>query len=217
MRSGSGGGRGRGRGGAAVRRPPRKLAGHKDVKAIKMATVSAVMDGAKTKLMKEMKRRDDGFKDSPNLVQKVLPGLFQPKELEVSNAFSILSAERALDFVAPDRETRDAWLTNLNLLLVNRATQDTHKVMTRGDVAEELRTMSFAIAALRQRKVTAVHRQRQATQSRLSLIRSMREEEEAAEMEEANGGGGGAGLRGTLGMVPSERMSTTQRVVHEHL
>lgn len=87
------------------------------------------------------------------MAQKVLP-FMRPNELAVAHAFSIISKERTLDFIAPNQAERNTWLSNLQMLLVNRATQDTAKVMGRDDVNTELRAMSFAISKLA-RRVTA--------------------------------------------------------------
>ena len=59
----------------------------------------------------------------------------------------------AQDFVAKDQESRDLWLSNLQMLLVNRATQDTATVMGRNDVVKELRAMSFQIGKLHKKQM----------------------------------------------------------------
>ena len=87
----------------------------------------------------------------------------KPLELELSCAFSIIAKERTLDFVAQTPQLRDVWLANLQMLLVNRATHETSKVMGRVDVVEELRTMSMAIGKLR----------KQATAARFELAKAM--------------------------------------------
>merc|ERR1719502_2478708 len=84
----------------------------------------------------------------------MVPGM-RPQDLELSCAFSIIAKERTLDFVAATPQLRDAWLSNLQMLLVNRATHDTAKVMGDRHVAEELRAMSFAIGQLRRRATQA--------------------------------------------------------------
>ena len=53
------------------------------------------------------------------------------------------------------------------MLLVNRASHDTARMMGRGDVAEELRAMSFAIGKLRRRASVASVVLRQANSSKL--------------------------------------------------
>jgi hypothetical protein len=108
-------------------------------------------------LMKKMKERQAS---GPNLLQKA--GLAAaPKELEEACAFSILAKERSLDFVAPSEAVRDAWLANLSLLLVSRATLDgTAAVMGRDDVLGELRAMSADVARLKRQQAAAMTRQR---------------------------------------------------------
>jgi len=123
-------------------------------KCMQMKNVMAVADGAKTGLMKRMKQREVKAAGAPSVVHKVLPFL-NPKDLVLTSAFSVISKDRTLDFVAKDQESRDLWLSNLQMLLVNRATQDTATVMGRNDVVKELRAMSFQIGKLHKKQMAA--------------------------------------------------------------
>jgi len=127
----------------------------KNVKSLRMDDVTAVTDGAKTGLMKTMKERELKSVAKPDKVlHKVAPSL-RPKELALECAFSIISKERSYDFVAADRAGRDAWLSHLQMLLINRATHDTQKMMSRGEVVEEMRALSFRISKLSKKLMSA--------------------------------------------------------------
>ena len=84
-----------------------------------MAMVSAVSAGLKTGMMKKMEERSKGFMGI-SLTAKSL----KPLELNPDCAFSVLSQERTLDFVAANPEERDRWLKNLRLVLVHARTYD---------------------------------------------------------------------------------------------
>ena len=81
--------------------------------------VSAVSAGLKTGMMKKMEERSKGFMGI-SLTAKSL----KPLELNPDCAFSVLSQERTLDFVAANPEERDRWLKNLRLVLVHARTYD---------------------------------------------------------------------------------------------
>ena len=113
-----------GGGAAAPAAAPAKksmFGGSKDgeVKSLSMAMVSAVSAGLKTGMMKKMEERSKGFMGI-SLTAKSL----KPLELNPDCAFSVLSQERTLDFVAANPEERDRWLKNLRLVLVHARTYD---------------------------------------------------------------------------------------------
>jgi len=138
-------------------------------KSVMWDQITAVTDGAKTGLMKQMNRRVERKTGAgANPIHGVMHALFpalRPQDLQTSCAFSIITKDRTLDFVCQTRQQRDQWLSNMQLVLVNKATLDeeikggsikggksaTAKMMGRTDVAEEMRTMSLHVNALRKK------------------------------------------------------------------
>jgi len=85
------------------------------LRAIPMASITAVTDGVKTPLLKMMGKRADrttSFSRKP------------AKPLEESCAFSIICRERVVDFYAADRASRDGWLRELQTVLRYAHTYD---------------------------------------------------------------------------------------------
>lgn len=111
------------------------------VRTVPMAGITAVTDGVKTRLMKKMERRAAAANDPSRTVsfgkraisfgaKQAVPAaepvsgrsfgrslLRKPLTLDESCAFSVLCAERVLDFVAEDKATRDRWLRDLKCVL----------------------------------------------------------------------------------------------------
>ena len=120
--------------------------------------IQAVTDGAKTGVMKRMASR---VQAGGSVFEKMIG--MRPYELELGRAFSIIVKERTLDFVAPTPADRDAWLKNLNILLVHQRMHDTANVLSRADVVDEMRAMSFQIGKLVKQRGQANERRRKAS------------------------------------------------------
>jgi len=109
-------------------------------KWLPLKSVSAVSDGAKTKLMKKMANRES----DPSFIDKAIH-LMAPKLTldggQAGRGFSIIFRERTLDLVAPTRAARDQWLGNIEVVLTHKHTFDTAKLMTSNMVNRELHQM----------------------------------------------------------------------------
>lgn len=79
-----------------------------------MAGVTAVTAGAKTPLMKKMGRRADPRRQS--VLAKGL-GFQRALPLDEATAFSLISHDRVLDFVAPTAADAKHWLRDLRTIL----------------------------------------------------------------------------------------------------
>lgn len=116
------------------------------VRTVPMASITAVVDGVKTRLMKKMEKRAAAAHDPLRTISfgkralsfggakqaaaapavgslggasfgRSLSVLKRPLSLDESCAFSVFCGQRVLDFVAEDKATRDQWLRDLTCVL----------------------------------------------------------------------------------------------------
>lgn len=90
-------------------------ANYDGAKAMATADVCAISAGAKTELMKKMGRKHEK----------------RGSVLDSDCCFSVISPARRLDLVAPDQETRDRWVANIQLVLVHGHTIEAAEELVR--------------------------------------------------------------------------------------